>query len=205
MRAPRQRILALAVAMLCSCFAMNADAVAQEPEKTTVPTVRSAYFGGGCFWCLEAYFEMLPGVVAVVSGYAGGWSPHPTYREVCAGETGHAEVVRIDYDPDRIGYEALLEKFWLVHDPTSIDRQGPDEGPQYRSIILWTDEAQRVAAERAREALQRRIGTRVVTEIVPLTEFHKAEDYHQDYYRRNPGQGYCRAVIAPKLRKLGVK
>lgn len=205
MRTARCRILTLVVTILCACSPMNADSAAQEPVQKTVPTIRSAYLGGGCFWCLEAYFETLPGVVEVVSGYAGGSSLHPSYREVCTGETGHAEVVRIDYDPERIGYETLLEKFWLVHDPTSVDRQGPDEGPQYRSIILWTDDAQRVAAEHAREALQRRIGTRVATEIVPLTEFYKAEDYHQDYYRRNRGQGYCRAVIAPKLRKLGVR
>lgn len=194
------------LALLLLGPAMNATATSAAPSATpAAATPASAYFGGGCFWCLEAYFETLPGVVAVVSGYAGGRTAQPTYREVCAGTTGHAEVVRIDFDPARTTYEALLEKFWLVHDPTSLDRQGPDEGPQYRSIILYADEAQRRAAEQAREALQQRLADRVVTEIVPLEKFHEAEEYHQDYYRRNPGQGYCRMVIAPKLRKLGVK
>ncbi|HQF39143.1 MAG TPA: peptide-methionine (S)-S-oxide reductase MsrA [Opitutaceae bacterium] len=194
------------LALLLLGPAMNATATSAAPSATpAAATPASAYFGGGCFWCLEAYFETLPGVLAVVSGYAGGRTAQPTYREVCAGTTGHAEVVRIDFDPARTTYEALLEKFWLVHDPTSLDRQGPDEGPQYRSIILYADEAQRRAAEQAREALQQRLADRVVTEIVPLEKFHEAEEYHQDYYRRNPGQGYCRMVIAPKLRKLGVK
>ncbi len=194
------------LALLLLGPAMNATATSAAPSATpAAATPASAYFGGGCFWCLEAYFETLPGVVAVVSGYAGGRTAQPTYREVCAGTTGHAEVVRIDFDPARTTYEALLEKFWLVHDPTSLDRQGPDEGPQYRSIILYADEAQCRAAEQAREALQQRLADRVVTEIVPLEKFHEAEEYHQDYYRRNPGQGYCRMVIAPKLRKLGVK
>ncbi len=194
------------LALLLLGPAMNATATSAAPSATpAAATPASAYFGGGCFWCLEAYFETLPGVLAVVSGYAGGRTAQPTYREVCAGTTGHAEVVRIDFDPARTTYEALLEKFWLVHDPTSLDRQGPDEGPQYRSIILYADEAQCRAAEQAREALQQRLADRVVTEIVPLEKFHEAEEYHQDYYRRNPGQGYCRMVIAPKLRKLGVK
>ena len=194
------------LALLLLGPAMNATATSAAPSATpAAATPASAYFGGGCFWCLEAYFETLPGVLAVVSGYAGGRTAQPTYREVCAGTTGHAEVVRIDFDPARTTYEALLEKFWLVHDPTSLDRQGPDEGPQYRSIILYADEAQCRAAEQAREALQQRLADRVVTEIVPLEKFHEAEEYHQDYYRRNPGQGYCRMVIAPKLRKLGVR
>lgn len=182
---------------------MNAAPESAASSPSTAP--QSAYFGGGCFWCLEAYFETLPGVKAVVSGYAGGHVRNPSYKEVCTGATGHAEAVRIDFDPATITYEKLLEKFWLVHDPTSLNRQGPDEGPQYRSIILYADEAQRVAAERARAAIQERLADRVVTEIVPLEKFYVAEEYHQDYFRRNPHQGYCRAVIAPKLKKLGVK
>lgn len=199
------RLLSAACAVLM-CLTMNAtpDSIpsASPPSRSAL---QYAYFGGGCFWCLEAFFETLPGVKAVVSGYAGGQLPNPTYRQVCTGETGHAEVVRIEYDPAEIGYGTLLEKFWLVHDPTSLDRQGPDEGPQYRSIILYTDETQRAAADQSKAALQYRLAERVVTEIVPLGRFYEAEEYHQDYYRRNPGQGYCRAVIAPKLRKLGVK
>ena len=194
------------LALLLLGPAMNATATSAAPSATpAAATPASAYFGGGCFWCLEAYFETLPGVVAVVSGYAGGRPAQPTYREVCTGTTGHAEVVRIDFDPTQTSYEALLAKFWLVHDPTSLNRQGPDEGPQYRSIILYADEAQRRAAEQARDNLQQRLADQVVTEIVPLEKIHEAEEYHQDYYRRNPGQGYCRMVIAPKLRKLGVK
>ncbi len=194
------------LALLLLGTAMNATATpAAHPAAPAAATPVSAYFGGGCFWCLEAYFETLPGVVAVVSGYAGGRTAQPTYREVCTGTTGHAEVVRIDFDPAQTSYDALLVKFWLVHDPTSLNRQGPDEGPQYRSIILYADEAQRRAAEQARDNLQQRLADRVVTEIVPLGKFFEAEEYHQDYYRRNPGQGYCRMVIAPKLRKLGVK
>ncbi len=167
--------------------------------------LQSAYFGGGCFWCLEAYFETLPGVQAVVSGYAGGQVANPSYREVCGGGTGHAEVVRIDFDPAKISYAVLLEKFWLIHDPTTLNRQGPDEGTQYRSIILHVDDAQRAAAELSRAAAQEHLRDRIVTEIVPLAPFYEAESYHQDYFRRNPNQGYCRAVIAPKLKKLGVK
>lgn len=198
-----RRIVAACAALLLP-FAMNAETTSA-PASATPSAIRSAYFGGGCFWCLEAYFETLPGVMAVVSGYAGGHVANPSYREVCTGTTGHAEVVRIDFDPATISYETLLEAFWHVHDPTTVDRQGPDEGPQYRSVILFVDEVQRAAAERARAAEQTRLGERVVTEIVPLARFYEAEEYHQDYFRRNPNQGYCRAVIAPKLKKLGVK
>jgi peptide-methionine (S)-S-oxide reductase len=196
------RSLLAALAALLSCT-MNAtsDSVAPQPAHA----LQSAYFGGGCFWCLEAYFETLPGVKTVVSGYAGGQTPNPSYEDVCTGETGHAEVVRIDFDPATVSYETLLGKFWLIHDPTTLNRQGPDAGTQYRSIILYTDDAQRAAAERSRTAIQERLADRVVTEIVSLKKFYEAEEYHQDYFRRNPNQGYCRAVIAPKLKKLGVK
>lgn len=204
MPAVLSRRIAAAFAALLLSFTMNAESTPSSAS-VTPPAIQSAYFGGGCFWCLEAYFETLPGVKAVVSGYAGGHVASPSYREVCTGTTGHAEVVRIDFDPAVIRYEDLLEKFWHVHDPTTADRQGPDEGPQYRSIILFVDETQRVAAEQARAAEQKRLGERVVTEIVPLGHFYEAEEYHQDYFRRNPNQGYCRAVIAPKLKKLGVK
>ena len=164
-----------------------------------------AYFGGGCFWCIEASLETLPGVAAVVSGYAGGNLANPTYRQVCAGDTGHAEVVQVEFDPATISYAALLEQFWRIHDPTTLNRQGPDEGPQYRSIILYVDEAQRSAAVQSREAAQAKLRDRIVTEIVPLEKFYEAEAYHQDYFRKNPDQAYCRAVIAPKLKKLGIK
>jgi peptide-methionine (S)-S-oxide reductase len=141
-------------------------------------------------------------VLAVTSGYAGGHAPAPTYKEVCGGRTGHAEVVQLRFDPKRITYDQLLEIFWEIHDPTTPDRQGPDEGTQYRSIILWHDEAQRVAAERSKAAAAQRFKDPIVTEVVPLREFHPAEAYHQDYYRTHPQYPYCAVVISPKLKKL---
>lgn len=163
--------------------------------------MQQAYFGGGCFWCIEAVFESLPGVAEVESGYAGGEHPRPTYDAVCSGTTGHAEVVRVAFDPQQISYEALLDHFWAVHDPTTLNRQGADVGTQYRSIILTVDSAQQSAAERSRASAQGQWQRPIVTEIVPLTAFHPAEPYHQDYYRRNPGAGYCQVVIRPKLEK----
>jgi peptide-methionine (S)-S-oxide reductase len=158
--------------------------------------------GGGCFWCTEASYELLPGVKDVVSGYAGGQRPNPTYKEIGTGRTGHAEVIRIEYDPAQVSLESLLEFFWLVHDPTTMNRQGADVGPQYRSIILYAGDAQREAAERSRVRAQEDFSRPIVTQIEPLTTFWPAEDYHQDYFRKNPTQAYCQAVIAPKVRKL---
>ncbi len=163
---------------------------------------KSLVLGGGCFWCTEAAYELLPGVTAVTSGYAGGQTERPTYEQIGTGRTGHAEVIRIDYDPAKITLEALLDFFWLAHDPTTPNRQGADVGPQYRSIILYADEEQRVAADKSRAAAQAEFVRPIVTEIVPLTRFWPAEGYHQDYFRLNPEQGYCRVVIAPKVRKL---
>lgn len=164
-----------------------------------------ATLGGGCFWCTEAVFQMLPGVLSVASGYAGGTKENPTYKEVCTGTTGHAEVIQIKYDPSRISYEKLLEAFWEAHDPTTLDRQGPDSGTQYRSIILYSNEAQRLAAEKSKAEAQRHFRQRIVTEIVPLKHFYAAEGYHQDYYRENPNQPYCRFVIRPKVEKFEKK
>jgi peptide-methionine (S)-S-oxide reductase len=161
-----------------------------------------ATLGGGCFWCLEAIFERIDGVVEVVSGYAGGTTPNPTYEEVCTGTTGHAEVVQVRFDPKRISYAGLLEVFFKSHDPTTLNRQGSDVGTQYRSIILYADEEQRKAAETARKAAQKSWKDPVVTQIVPLAAFARAEDYHQDYFDNNRSAGYCRVVIAPKLKKL---
>lgn len=164
-----------------------------------------ATFGGGCFWCVEAVFELLDGVKSVVSGYAGGQTDNPTYRQVCEGTTGHAEVVQIEYDPKKISFERLLEVFWMCHDPTSLNRQGADVGTQYRSIILFHDEAQKAKAEQSKAAAAAEFTRPIVTEIVPLTKFYVAEAYHQDYFRLNPTQGYCQAVIAPKVKKLKPK
>ncbi|HOX55507.1 MAG TPA: peptide-methionine (S)-S-oxide reductase MsrA [Candidatus Paceibacterota bacterium] len=164
-----------------------------------------ATLGGGCFWCTEAVFQMLPGVRSVTSGYAGGTKHNPTYKEVCAGTTGHAEVIQVEYDPKALSYESLLEAFWEAHDPTTLNRQGADQGTQYRSIILYSSEAQKAVAEKSKAEAQKRFIRPVVTEIVPLGKFYKAEDYHQDYYRENPNQPYCRVVIRPKVEKFGRK
>jgi peptide-methionine (S)-S-oxide reductase len=164
-----------------------------------------AMLGGGCFWCTEALFEMLPGVKAVTSGYAGGTRANPTYKEVCSGNTGHAEVIQIEYDPKVVSYEKILETFWEAHDPTTLNRQGHDSGTQYRSIILYCNEAQRIAAEKSKAEAQKHFDKPIVTQIVPLEKFYKAEDYHQEYYRNNPNQGYCQAVIRPKVEKFEKK
>ena len=163
-----------------------------------------ATFGGGCFWCIEAVFEELDGVERVVSGYAGGRRPNPTYEQVCAGATGHAEVIQVEYDPAKITYAELLEFFFAFHDPTTMNRQGPDAGTQYRSIILTHDDRQ---ADVAREVIAKLSAVQtfdapIVTQVEPLEDFWPAEEYHQGYYRRNPERGYCAAMIAPKLAKL---
>lgn len=159
-----------------------------------------AYLGGGCFWCVEAVFETVDGVSAVVSGYAGG-KGKANYHNLDA--TGHAEVVRIDYDPAKVTYEELLDLFWQAHDPTTLNRQGADHGTQYRSIILYAGEKEKEAAEKSRDAAQAGFHEPIVTEIVPMGEFYEAEDYHQDYFARNPENRYCTFVIKPKLKKLG--
>lgn len=170
----------------------------------TDATVEMATLGGGCFWCLEAVFLELRGVRRVVSGYAGGDTVNPTYEQVCSGRTGHAEVVQVTYDPTQLSFHDLLQVFFAIHDPTTMNRQGADIGTQYRSVIFFhTPEQEAVARQVIRELDQAAIyDDPMVTEIVPLQAFHAAEDYHQDYFRRNPGQGYCRAVIAPKVAKF---
>ncbi len=164
----------------------------------------TATLGGGCFWCLDAIFSRLQGVQQVVVGYAGGHVPNPTYQQVCAGTTGHAEVVQVTFDPTILSYGEVLELFFAFHDPTTPDRQGADVGPQYRSIILYHDQAQRQTAQELIRALDADSpwGRPLVTEVAPLETFYPAEAYHQRYYEKNPTQGYCRAVIAPKVAKL---
>ncbi|HZI41064.1 MAG TPA: peptide-methionine (S)-S-oxide reductase MsrA [Gemmatimonadaceae bacterium] len=163
-----------------------------------------ATLGGGCFWCLDAVYRQLRGVEKVVSGYAGGTVANPSYREVCGGRTGHAEVVQITFDPMEISYRDLLDVFFTIHDPTTKDRQGADIGSQYRSIVLThSDEQARVAREAITEITAEKVwDDPIVTEIVPLTTFYPAEAYHQDYFANNPDQGYCQAVIAPKVAKF---
>lgn len=161
-----------------------------------------ATFGAGCFWCVEAVFERLDGVKSVTSGYTGGKTASPTYEEVCSGASGHAEVIQIEFDPKKISFAQLLDTFWEAHDPTTLNRQGADVGTQYRSAIFYHSEAQKVTAEKSRRAAQAQLPTPIVTEISPMTKFHKAEGYHQDYFRNNPQNRYCTLVIRPKLEKL---
>lgn len=164
----------------------------------------TAIFAGGCFWCTEAFFTDLKGVQKVVSGYIGGTTENPTYKEVCSGYTGHAEAIQITFDPAQVAYEDLLEIFFATHDPTTLNRQGADVGTQYRSEIFYTTEAQKAAAENFIKLLtdQNIFDKKIVTRISAATKFYPAEDYHQDYYALNPNQPYCQAVIAPKLAKL---
>ena len=168
------------------------------------PSLEKATFGGGCFWCLEAVFERIDGVKSVVSGYAGGTTANPTYKQVCTGSTGHAEVVQIEYDPKVVTYEHLLEVFWVSHDPTTLNRQGADVGTQYRSVIFYNDDAQKTTAEKSKRALaaSETYPGPIVTEIRPFATFYKAEDYHQGYFDNNPNAPYCTFVIRPKLKKL---
>lgn len=172
---------------------------------TTEAKTETLVLGGGCFWCTEAAYDLLPGVKSVVSGYAGGTTMNPTYQEVCSETTGHAEVIRIKFDPDKVSLREVLDYFWEIHDPTTLNRQGTDVGTSYRSIILYANEEQRLAAEASKQAAQELFRDPIVTEIVPLKKFWPAEDYHQNYFEKNPSQGYCRAVIAPKIRKLEQK
>ena len=167
--------------------------------------MRLATLGGGCFWCTEAVFLQLKGVKKVESGYSGGSIPSPTYREVTSGRTGHAEVIRVTFDPKETEYADLLRVFFGTHDPTTLNRQGADVGTQYRSVIFYHDEEQRQAAERILEEAQQFLDDSIVTEIVAYKDFYRAEDYHQDYYNNNTREGYCQFVIAPKLRKLREK
>jgi peptide-methionine (S)-S-oxide reductase len=165
---------------------------------------KEAVFGGGCFWCTEAVFKMLEGVRSVTPGYAGGHTENPTYSQVCRGDTGHAEVIRIEYDPGAVRYRDLLTVFFASHDATTLNRQGNDIGPQYRSIVLYADEEQKAEAEAFIRELDASSadGDPIVTEVAPLSRFYPAEQEHLDYYARNKSQGYCQVIIAPKLQKV---
>jgi peptide-methionine (S)-S-oxide reductase len=169
--------------------------------------METATLGAGCFWCTEAVFSELKGVIKVESGYSGGKVPNPTYEQVCDGDTGHAEVANVTFDPNAISYRQILEIFFTTHDPTTLNRQGADVGTQYRSVIFYHDRRQKeVAEEVIREVSSSEVwGKPLVTELVPFESFYKAEGYHQEYYARNPGQGYCVAVIAPKVLKFRKK
>jgi len=179
--------------MVCLSFRLG--------ETLSVPYMShsSLVLGGGCFWCLDAAFRLLPGVTAVTSGYAGGQKDNPSYEEVCSESTGHAEVVKIDYDPAQISREQLIEYFWQIHDPTQVGGQGYDQGDQYRSVMYYADAAEQQAEEKAKAAAQTRYERPITTEVLPLPRFWPAEEYHQDYFNRNPTRGYCAAVIRPKV------
>ncbi|MFQ3548112.1 MAG: peptide-methionine (S)-S-oxide reductase MsrA, partial [Termitinemataceae bacterium] len=174
-----------------------------EPIEASSEQTDSIVLGGGCFWCIEAVFERIPGIISAVSGYAGGTTRQPTYEQVCSGLTGHAEVVYLKFDSQTISLEQILETFFAAHDPTSENRQGADVGTQYRSIILYTRESQKERIEGFIKNLEAKkvYAKPIVTQVDALKEFWKAEDYHQDYYEKNPYAGYCRVVISPKLDK----
>jgi peptide-methionine (S)-S-oxide reductase len=190
----------------CSAQVKQKDSIKIEESKSDVKMEnrKEAIFGAGCFWCTEAFYTSLDGVVSVTPGYAGGTTKNPTYEEVCTGSTGHAEVAKIVYDSTKISFEELLEVFWFVHDPTSLNRQGNDVGTQYRSVIFYMDDNQRELAEIYKRKLNESGAYErpVVTEIKPLTVFYPAEDYHNNYFANNPNQPYCSAVIRPKVEKF---
>lgn len=166
-------------------------------------TIEQATLGAGCFWCVEAFFNEVNGIVKAISGYSGGNAPGtPTYREICSGLTGHAEVIRIEFDSDIISFEEILFLFYTAHNPTTLNKQGADVGTQYRSVIFYHDENQKTIAEQTTKDVQQYFNDPIVTEISPLINYFDAEDYHQNYYKQNPEQGYCAMVVGPKLNKL---
>lgn len=175
-----------------------------EKELRKEPSREITTLAGGCFWCLEAVFEQLKGIEKVESGYSGGTVANPTYNQVTTGTTGHAEVVQLTYDPQAITFKEILEVFFTIHDPTTLNRQGPDVGPQYRSAIFYHNQGQKDSAEQVIQEIDQAAiwDAPIVTEVAPFSAFYKAEDYHQEYYRRNQGQRYCRVVIAPKVAKF---
>lgn len=166
--------------------------------------IQEATFGAGCFWCIEACFKDIKGIVSVTSGYSGGETENPTYREVCSGTTGHAEVARIVYNADEVSFDELLELFWFVHDPTQLNRQGNDIGTQYRSVVFYHNDEQRVKAEAYKQRLtaEKVWDNPIVTEISPLSNYYPAEDYHANYFELNPGNAYCQAIVRPKVEKF---
>ncbi len=172
---------------------------------TQTNTTELATFGGGCFWCTEAMFQTIRGVKSVTSGYAGGKTANPTYEQVCSGNTGHAEVIQIAFDPREVSYERLVDVFWDAHDPTTLNAQGADHGTQYRSVIFYSDAAQKSAAEASLKKAAAHFSSPIVTEIAPLTKFYEAEGYHQNYFHNNGNAPYCAAVIRPKLDKFKTK
>ena len=211
MIAPRVSLLAGSAAVLVAAvYVIGQDNAPMHTEAAPPPPAPTqtefASFGGGCFWCVEAVFQRSQGVVSVVSGYQGGRTKDPTYREVCAGDTGHAEVVRVEYDPAGVAYQDLVELFFKAHDPTTLNRQGADTGTQYRSVIFAYGEVQKRTAEAVKKALDNSGAFKkpIVTEITEAPAFYAAEEYHQDYYNQHKAAPYCVFNITPKLKKLGM-
>ncbi len=197
-----RRTLILAAALLPALAPLNANEPVKT-EKTTTAATQKIILGGGCFWCIEAILQRLDGVKKVVSGYSGGTVKNPTYEQVCEKTTGHAEVVQIEFDPAIAPLEKVLDVFFVAHDPTTLNAQGGDHGPQYRSAIFYADDTQKHAAEAAKERAKSEWKDPIVTEITKLTEFYPAEDYHQNYFNLNKNRNpYCSVVISPKLNKL---
>lgn len=187
-------------------MSLLSSASAADPAPAATPgKTETAIIGGGCFWCVEAQYKMLKGVKKVISGYAGGAVDNPTYKQVCNGDTGHAEVVEIQFDPALISFKDIIDLFWLAHDPTTLNQQGADIGTQYRSTIMYLNEEQKKIAEASLVEAQKEQADKIVTEIVPLKKFYPAEDYHQDYFANNPTAGYCRVVVGPKVAKFRQK
>jgi len=199
-------VLGLLSVNLLSCKETKSEITKGEKDimNSLNAKIDTATFGSGCFWCTEAIFERVNGVISVVSGYAGGQVDNPTYEEVCGGKTGHAECSQITFNPEIISYDDLLEIFWKTHDPTTLNKQGPDVGTQYRSVIFYHNEEQKQKAQYYKKKLEEEKiwDDPIVTKISPLTKFYKAEKYHQDYYENNPSQGYCSFVITPKVEKF---
>ena len=199
----------LVVLLSLLAFPFNFQSMNATPSPTPSPDSQktaTATFGGGCFWCMDAVYQYVPGIIKITSGFAGGTTDHPTYEQVCTGRTGHAEVIQITYDPAKVSYNLLLDLFWKAHDPTTLNRQGADSGTQYRSIILTSSPDEASEAEASKKKAQAQFPDPIVTEIVPLKTFYPAEEYHQDYYQNNKDRNpYCQVVIAPKLRKLGLE
>lgn len=208
MKQKMTRALALTATMLflAACSKGTAEPQTEKDmSQSELPeNLEVATFGAGCFWCTEAVMERLDGVHSVESGYMGGQVENPTYKEVCTGSTGHAEVIQVHYDPEIIRFDQLVDMFWRMHDPTTLNRQGADVGTQYRSAIFYHSEQQRETALKSLEVAQKNFDDPIVTEITPASKFYVAEDYHQDYYDQNKSAGYCRFVITPKLDKLGL-
>ncbi|MFP6901042.1 MAG: peptide-methionine (S)-S-oxide reductase MsrA [Opitutales bacterium] len=195
-------LICLTLLALAGCMGSNSKQAMENEEEVVEKGKQVATVGGGCFWCTEAVFELVEGVVDVVSGYAGGTTLNPTYDDICTGNTGHAEVIKITYDPAKVSYDKLLKTFGVCHDPTTLNQQGFDTGTQYRSVIMYHDDEQKASAEKWKIEIGKEFIDPIVTEIVEAPVFYLAEEDHQDFFRRYPNAGYCAFVIRPKLEKV---